>query len=328
MLLLDVLNKYVAGVLEGATRWLPEKTALMHWSRFLHEYDVVTVADLTLDMQDEYIRWRYEELAEKGHGGSGSTLARELGVMQSAINDGWKRGRLANPVYVRSVPQAPPRPHFLFLDEVRSLLACCEEEHVWRFCMIALHTVQRPGAVLGLHRDSVRLREGIIDFLPPGQTQTRKRKPVVPISPTLERVLQDAIADSESGHVIEFRGRPIASVRTGIRRAAERAGLERVSPNTLRHTGATLLLAAGVPIREVSGMLGHSEQKTTELYGKHHPSFLAHARAGVEELFGQRVGISGDSSLMTPPPTGSTPTRMLPVRNDLMRPEPQRNDRH
>ena len=50
--------------------------------------------------------------------------------------------------------------------------------------------------------------------------------------------------------------------------AAERAGLSRVGLHTLRHTAATLMLDAGVPILTVSRQLGHySVQVTGDLYG-------------------------------------------------------------
>jgi site-specific recombinase XerD len=42
----------------------------------------------------------------------------------------------------------------------------------------------------------------------------------------------------------------------------------------LRHTGATWAAADGVDMRQLAGMMGHSQQRTTELYAKHHPSFM------------------------------------------------------
>jgi integrase len=38
----------------------------------------------------------------------------------------------------------------------------------------------------------------------------------------------------------------------------------------------------GVPLREIAGYLGHSEQRTTELYAHHHPAFMERARAAFE----------------------------------------------
>lgn len=285
VLLLDLLNDYVEPIIETSRHWPPEKTALRHWSEFLERLDIVSVADLTLDRQNEYISWRRKRMQQYGFSASNGTIARELGVVRAAIRHGWKRGLLASVPYVRSVSPPPARARFLFQEEVARLLAACEERHLWRFCMIAMHTLQRPGAILGLTTDQVRFDEGRIDFLPVGLVQSRKRRPVVPISDTIRDVLWDASLDSESGFVIEYEGRPVNSVRRSFGGACRRAGLEKVTPYTLRHTGATLLLAAGVPIRQVSGLLGHSEQETTEMYGKHHPSFLIDAKLMTDRLF-------------------------------------------
>jgi hypothetical protein len=55
---------------------------------------------------------------------------------------------------------------------------------------------------------------------------------------------------------------------------------------TLRHTAATLAASRGVPLREIGGFLGHTTERTTELYAKHSPDFLGRAAHALDELFG------------------------------------------
>lgn len=283
---LAVLTDYAEPIIRRTWHGCAERTALLHWSEFLQRADVASVADLTLDVQNQYIEWRRGCLLAKGHSASNGTLGRELGVMRAAIRAAWKRGQLDQPVFVTSLPQPPPRQRFLFADEARRLLDACRPPHLRTFVTIALHTLQRPGAILGLRCEQVKFAEGLIDFLPEEAMQTKKRRPVVPISDALRPVLKDAIANSRTGHVVEFRGRPVRCVKRSFADACAKAGLEHVSPYVLRHTGATLLLASGVPIRQVAGMLGHTEQQTTERYGKHHPSFLKEATMATDRLFG------------------------------------------
>jgi integrase/recombinase XerD len=73
-----------------------------------------------------------------------------------------------------------------------------------------------------------------------------------------------------------------------LRKYARRAGLERVSPHSLRHTFASHLIQRGADSRAVQALLGHSDLSTTQIYTHVSKQHLAktleqfHPRGGVK----------------------------------------------
>lgn len=51
-----------------------------------------------------------------------------------------------------------------------------------------------------------------------------------------------------------------------MRKMAQRAGVERANPHKLRRTCATMALKRGMPLTQVSKMLGHEDLSTTQIY--------------------------------------------------------------
>lgn len=75
---------------------------------------------------------------------------------------------------------------------------------------------------------------------------------------------------AEAGFIlVNRRGRPLSTqgVRQIIRSRMEAAAVrEHITPHMFRHTFATALLDAGVDIRYIQTLLGHSSISTTEIY--------------------------------------------------------------
>ena len=63
-----------------------------------------------------------------------------------------------------------------------------------------------------------------------------------------------------SGHI------DVSSVSTILRKLAKRAGVEHANPHKFRRTCATMALRRGMPIEQVSKMLGHEDVSTTQIY--------------------------------------------------------------
>jgi integrase len=100
---------------------------------------------------------------------------------------------------------------------------------------------------------------------------TLRRPQVVPISEQLRLILKDARQRTDT-YVIEYRHRPVKSIRGGLRSAVERAGLpfgravDGATFHTLRHTAASLLAELGEPEAIRKEVMGHRNIATTQRY--------------------------------------------------------------
>ena len=75
------------------------------------------------------------------------------------------------------------------------------------------------------------------------------------------------------------RGEPLSAhaIYDVVVKYGHRAGLEDVTPHTLRHTFARALIASGAPLSDVADLLGHSSLDTTRIYTKASVKRSAHA---------------------------------------------------
>jgi hypothetical protein len=73
-------------------------------------------------------------------------------------------------------------------------------------------------------------------------------------------------------HVLEIDGQRIANnIRKSFRSAVVAAGLDpaQITPNTLRHTGASWMAHAGATMKAVADFLGHSTTRMVEMHYFH-----------------------------------------------------------
>lgn len=217
--------------------------------------------------------------ARAGEGVAPSTARTELQALRAALNWAADKGKLIASAPAMELPPRPPaRERWLTREEADRLLEACQRHHVRLFVLLALNTAARAGAILSLTWDRVDLEQRRVNFNDPSRAATRKGRAVVPINDTLLPALEDAYAARATAYVIEWAGGPVASVKHAFHRAAVRAGLEDVSPHTLRHTAATWMAQKGVSMWQIAGFLGHANIKMLEdTYGHHSPDHLAEA---------------------------------------------------
>lgn len=108
---------------------------------------------------------------------------------------------------------------------------------------------------------SIDLRE----LIPPDPLlkRARKSRAVVPITDLALAALTESKAGALSDHVIEWDGEPVRKVRKGFMAAVCRAGLDDVTPHTLRHTAASWSYNSTASAEFTARLLGHRDPNTS-----------------------------------------------------------------
>lgn len=110
-----------------------------------------------------------------------------------------------------------------------------------------------------------------------------KGRATVPMTDAIRQALLEAREAATTDAVIEYAGRPVGSIKKAFARTCERAGLPGVTPHTLRHTAASWMAEAGVPMPEIASFLGHSDDRITQrVYAKFSPAYLRTAAQALE----------------------------------------------
>jgi integrase len=231
-------------------------------------------------------------------------------VLRIALKAAVKGGKL-NVSPAAKVPMPKERTkevECLDADQARRLLAATRADRLSAAYDVWLDAGLRPGELFGLHWPEVDLGTGTILIKQSLEdirghtrlkaTKTAKARRRIALAPrTVESLRQHRERmraegrDVETGPVFcDTKGgfiRQANFFRWSFKPALVRAGLPHVKPYALRHTSATLLLLANVPLHVVSLRLGHEKIETTL---KHYAHFLPCAQervvAVVESLFG------------------------------------------
>lgn len=214
--------------------------------------------------------------ARRQMGKHDGTIWTELGHLRTVFLWAAERKLIDYAPAVERPPKPAPKDRWLTHDEVARLIEAADAPHIRLAICLMLETAGRIGAILELTWDRVDLERKVVN-LRTTETGPRKGRAIVPINDGLRAALSVAKAASisEGGYVIEWAGKPVKSIKTGFKAACKAAGLEGVSPHTLRHTAAVHLVAAGRPMSRVAQYLGHSNTSITErVYGRFAPDHL------------------------------------------------------
>lgn len=224
-----------------------------------------------------------------------SSAGRAITFGKAALSRSYKLGEMAALPFVQGIADGenqPKKGRRLTLAELRALFDAARdmEPHVTRYLCLLLGTSARSGALFDLRWNQVDLATGIIDLNPPGRVGTKKRRgKVKACAYLLERLRYWHKQDGGTGHLIQWRGDRVNTMRTVWRTLRDVAGVpsdERgpVVPYSFRHTTAWWCRAHGASQWEVDGLLAHSKGMT-DIYADADPHFMEASRKAIQKLF-------------------------------------------
>ncbi|NBW15012.1 MAG: site-specific integrase [Caulobacteraceae bacterium] len=204
------------------------------------------------------------------------SIRKVLSILRAALRWAEKKGIIDKAPHIWLPPAPPPKDRRLTRDEFTRLASECTAPHLIAWLWLARYTAARAGALLSLRWEQVDFEGGRIHL---GGAGRQKRRAVVPMHPDLALCLAIWKDATSSGYVIEFGGKPVKSIKRSFRAACDRAGLDKsVTPHTLRHTAASWMAEAGIPMSEIAAVLGHRDSRTTErIYARMSPEYLQKA---------------------------------------------------
>jgi len=209
---------------------------------------------------------------------AGASSRRELAFLNAAISH-WKANHapMMPTPKIKLPPKPQPRQDFMTRSEAaRFLWKARHTPHLARFFLIGWYTGSRRSVITGLKWSMVNLETGIMQRKERGAVRTKKRSPPVRLGDRLLGHLRrwKRIDAGASEYVVQFNGLPIQRPVSSWDRVRRKAGLPvYVVPHILRHSRATHMLKAGVPLWEVSNALGMSVKVLAEVYGHHAPDW-------------------------------------------------------
>jgi integrase len=309
----ETLNEYL-------DRWLNTSAAPRLRERTLRDYRSLLAryvrpvlghkmlpAVMPLDIQD-----LYTSMLESGL--SPRTIRYTHAVLSSALKQAVKWQLLPRNAaeYVDLPRQKRTEMYAMSKDEVASFLATAKEDRWGTLFLLAVTTGMRPGEYMGLQWKDVNLDEGMIHVNKSlvrnksewrfDEPKTAKSRRTVKLAPTVVKSLRahrskqaaerlragiryqdyDLVFATDTGQPLESRN----LIKRHFKPVLKQAGLrETIRLYDLRHTCATLLLAAGEHPKIVSEMLGHASiQLALDTYSHVLPDMQQGAVAKLEDM--------------------------------------------
>ncbi len=246
---------------------------------------------------------------------SSTTVNYALCILKFVFKDAVEQGHLSDspaaPVRSLRSPDDSDgdRLHFLQPEEIRRLLEVAEEPYGTLY-RIAVYTGLRRGEILGLRWRDLDLQKGMLYVrrtlgrvkdgeeyvIREAPLKTRHSRRVIDLSVSLVQALLDFPAGDDPARDYLFctpGGGPLDpdNLTRTFQRHLTLAGIPEIRFHDLRHTHASLLIAAGVHPKAIQARMGHANITTTlNTYGHLMPSAFEGVSARLDALLQTQGG--------------------------------------
>ncbi len=243
----------------------------------------ITYLDLELYRQE-----RRGGLSARGTPRSPARVNRELAVLKHLLNKAVAWGLLsANPFKAGeslALKEPQGRLRYLTHEEIPRLLAACPA-HLAPLVKLALHTGLRRTELFTLRWEQIVNGVLYLD----GDVTKNSEPRAVPLNAEALAALEAQRRRGQLTSVYVFpspSGGPYKDIKDPFKGALRRAGIKNFRFHDLRHTFASHLAMAGVPLQTIAQLLGHKSLTMTLRYAHLSPGHLQEA---VEKLVIKKV---------------------------------------
>ncbi|MCH7519039.1 MAG: tyrosine-type recombinase/integrase [Candidatus Dadabacteria bacterium] len=199
-----------------------------------------------------------------------NTIVRDLVVIRHLFNYAYNRKKFfgRNPVSESGLPQIN--------DKKERILTTVEQERLLNNSTPELSAIIRLALNTGMRRDEflflkwgwVNLQEGLIT-LPHTHTKSNKSRKV-PINKVVRKILLEKKLQSDGNNNVFHVSDTMSGSRTWLqrtfRKACKQAGIEGLRIHDLKHTAITRMVEAGIPLIDISKIVGTSIKLIVDRY--------------------------------------------------------------
>lgn len=229
------------------------------WQQLKTHFGTSLVKSLTESRIESYKATKLKQVKPR-------TINKHLSYLSSMIK--WAaKNKLCDPLHFQ-IPffpkklTTPKKPRPITQEQITSIYDHIEAEYKLPFLLMADAGLRRNEA-LHLQRSNIEYDSGLIFVTGKGNKER-----IVPVATNRLRLELIKKVDKKGYLTVNPRTKkPYLTIRKALLRAADKAGIDKnVHAHLLRHSFGTNATIAGIDLKAIQGIMGHSSPETTQMY--------------------------------------------------------------